>query len=69
MTQKELLELIEKVAKTRKTSLDLSSKKLKCLPPEIGKLQNLRTLYLHSNQLSSLPPEIGKLKNIYFKRS
>jgi internalin A len=31
------------------------------LPPEIGKLQSLRSLDLSANQLRNLPPEIGQL--------
>ncbi|MEA5552831.1 COR domain-containing protein, partial [Anabaena cylindrica UHCC 0172] len=34
------------------------------LPPEIGQLTNLQSLYLSNNQLSSLPPEIGQLTNL-----
>ncbi len=32
---------------------------LTALPPEIGQLTNLQTLYLGDNQLTTLPPEIG----------
>ncbi|EMY76480.1 leucine rich repeat protein [Leptospira weilii serovar Ranarum str. ICFT] len=31
---------------------------------EIGRLQNLRELYLSRNQLKSLPKGIGRLKNL-----
>lgn len=34
------------------------------LAPEIGQLQNLRTLSLDGNNLSSLPPEISQLQNL-----
>jgi len=37
------------------------------LPPELGKLTNLRGLYLDNNALSgSIPPELGDLKNLRF---
>lgn len=44
--------------------LDLMSKGLTKLPPEIGELTNLESLFIHYNQLESLPPEIGKLRNL-----
>ena len=35
------------------------------IPPELGKLTNLRDLYLQDNQLSGeIPPELGKLVNL-----
>jgi len=46
------------------TKLDLSGKGLKSVPPEIGKLSQLETLWLHYNQITILPPEIGKLSNL-----
>ncbi|URD70712.1 leucine-rich repeat domain-containing protein [Leptospira borgpetersenii] len=44
--------------------LDLSNKRLKTLPKEIGELQNLTVFNLYVNQLKTLPKEIGKLKNL-----
>src|SRR5687768_4333546 len=44
--------------------LDLSELGLEVLPPEVGQLANLQTLYLYGNQLSALPPEIGQLTNL-----
>ncbi|QLE48966.1 TIR domain-containing protein [Nostoc sp. C057] len=64
MTNEELLQIIEKAVRGKVTELDLSLKGLTSLPPEIGQLANLQTLYLYNNQLSSLPPEIGQLTNL-----
>ncbi|TKJ40235.1 GTPase [candidate division LCP-89 bacterium B3_LCP] len=64
MTKKQLLKIIEKAARDEVTTLDLSSKKITELPPEIGNLTNLTYLYLANNQLTSLPPEIGNLTNL-----
>ena len=46
---------------TVKESLDLAYN-LQSIPPEIGKLKMLQTLYLSYNKLQSIPPEIGQLK-------
>ncbi len=43
------------------TELELSGLFLKTLPPEIGRLTGLHTLYLQHNKLTSLPREIGSL--------
>jgi small GTP-binding protein len=64
MTNEELLQIIEKAVRDKKTQLDLSGKGLTTLPPEFGQLTNLQTLDLSSNQLSSLPPEFGQLTNL-----
>ncbi|MCC5651729.1 leucine-rich repeat domain-containing protein [Nostoc sp. XA013] len=64
MTNEELLQIIEQAAKDKVTKLDLSGKGLTTLPPEIGQLTNLQSLYLSSNQLSTLPPEFGQLTNL-----
>jgi len=48
----------------KETKLNLSTKALTSLPPEIGKLSNLQTLYSFDNQITTLPPEIGKLSNL-----
>ena len=35
------------------------------IPPELGNLANLETLWLENNQLSgSIPPELGNLANL-----
>lgn len=44
--------------------LDLSLQKLKSLPPEIGKLKNLRVLNISFNHFTSLPETIGELENL-----
>lgn len=46
--------------------LNLFSKNLSSLPPELSQLTNLINLSLPSNQLSSLPPEIGQLSSLVY---
>ncbi|MEO1388706.1 MAG: COR domain-containing protein [Cyanobacteria bacterium J06634_6] len=77
MTQDELLRLIDQAAAENWTTLDLAGKGLSELPPEIGKLTNLKTLVLGrwdkkkgpfgeaiGNDLSVLPDEIGRLTEL-----
>ncbi|MBW4521928.1 MAG: leucine-rich repeat domain-containing protein [Scytolyngbya sp. HA4215-MV1] len=64
MTKDELLKLIDRAAKEGWKELNLRSNQLSQLPPEIGQLASLQSLYLRSNQLSRLPPEIGQLANL-----
>ncbi|MCH2245973.1 MAG: leucine-rich repeat domain-containing protein, partial [Crocosphaera sp.] len=64
MTEEELLQVIEKAAKDKRESLDLSFKGLTSIPPEIGQLTNLTSLNLWNNQLTNIPPEIGQLTNL-----
>jgi Leucine-rich repeat (LRR) protein len=45
-------------------SLSLAGLGITELPPEIGNLTNLQTLWLNHNDLTSLPPEIGNLTNL-----
>ncbi|KYC40751.1 GTPase [Scytonema hofmannii PCC 7110] len=75
MTEAELLEVIEQAATEGVTELDLCGKGLTVLPPEIGKLTQLKKLILGkyryreeggqvgiiSNNLCALPGEIGQL--------
>lgn len=42
----------------------LDYSQLPSLPPEIGKLANLKKLILNENRLTTVPPEIGNLKNL-----
>ncbi len=44
------------------------NRKLKVLPPEIGKLYNLVHLTVSDSELKSLPPEIGQLKKLSYLR-
>jgi Leucine-rich repeat (LRR) protein len=37
----------------------LYSNKLRAIPPEIGRMSQLRKLWLDSNQLTQLPEELG----------
>ena len=75
MTEEELLQVIEQAASEGVKELDLSGKELTVLPPEIGKLTQLKKLILgkyeydedgniaenFDNQLTTLPKEIGLL--------
>ena len=64
MTQEDVLQIIDEAARDERDTLDLSEEGLTALPPEIGQLQNLRTLALNKNRLAALPPEIGQLQNL-----
>ncbi|MDX2217300.1 MAG: COR domain-containing protein [Oculatellaceae cyanobacterium bins.114] len=72
-----LLEIIDRAVTTHATTLDLSGMNLTELPPEIGKLTQLKTLILGrrgydegsrseilTNNLTTLPPEIGNLTQL-----
>ncbi|MEM8505029.1 MAG: COR domain-containing protein [Cyanobacteria bacterium P01_D01_bin.1] len=77
MTQDELLRLIDQAAAEKWTTLDLAGEGLSELPPEIGKLTNLKTLVLGrwdktkgkygkilSNDFRTLPDEIEQLTEL-----
>jgi len=64
MTEKELIEVIERAARDGRTELDLSNRGIESLPPEIGKLTKLTVLDLSYNQLTSLPPELEKITKL-----
>ena len=64
MTEKELIELIEKAAKQKIKSLDLSWLLQDKFPPEIGNLTNIELLDLSGNKLTEIPPEIWNLTNL-----
>jgi len=64
MEQKELIETIEKAARERAKTLDLSEMRITELPDEIGELVNLNEFRLGHNQLSTLPEQIGQLANL-----
>ena len=60
----EKIEAVRGAPRGTKLDLDLEGLGLTRLPPEIGQLANLTTLYLDNNQLSTLPPEITQLANL-----
>lgn len=72
MTRDELLAIIDQAAHEGWTELDLRDEEITELPPEIGKLAQLKKLYVGrtewwkhgKNALRKLPPEIGKLNNL-----
>ncbi|MBW4473602.1 MAG: leucine-rich repeat domain-containing protein [Stenomitos rutilans HA7619-LM2] len=64
MTDEELLQIIKQAAREGATELDLSGKSLTTLPPEIGELTNLGTLFLRFNHLTTVPSEIFQLTNL-----
>lgn len=64
MTNKELLQIIEKAAREKATMLNLGNNQLSSLPPEISQLSNLTELYLSNNQLSSVPLEFSQLSKL-----
>ncbi|MBC6435804.1 leucine-rich repeat domain-containing protein, partial [Nostoc sp. HG1] len=49
MTNKELLQIIEKAAREKATMLNLGNNQLSSLPPEISQLSNLISLSLDYN--------------------
>ena len=58
------LERIRASQESGRGSLSLAGLGISELPPEIGNLTNLETLWLNHNELTSLPPEIGRLVNL-----
>ena len=64
MESDKIKDLIKEVQRNKVNSLDLCSKYLTSLPPEIYELKNLTALGIARNRLTSLPPEISKLKNL-----
>ena len=60
----EVLEIIKEAEEAEARELDLAGRDITELPPEIGKLKNLRILVLSFNRLTKLPSEIGKLVNL-----
>ncbi|MDO9213844.1 MAG: leucine-rich repeat domain-containing protein [Methylococcales bacterium] len=61
MTKNQLIAHIHLAQQEQWQELNLAQLALIQLPPDIGQLDSLRTLYLYLNQLRYLPPEIGQL--------
>ncbi|MEM7343083.1 MAG: COR domain-containing protein [Chloroflexota bacterium] len=66
MHKRQLLKIIDEVAKSGRTSLNLSRNVLSELPPKIGQLNNLISLRLELNRLRELPTKIGQLYNLTY---
>ena len=64
MSRDELIALIDQAADDEWTKLDLSSKGLTELPPEIGKLTNLTQLSLSYNQIKVIPECIEQMTTL-----
>ena len=64
MTEEELLQVIEKAAKDKRESLDLSFKGLTSIPPEIGQLTNLTSLSVSFKELTEFPSDVIKLNQL-----
>jgi Leucine-rich repeat (LRR) protein len=58
------LERIRASQQSGRSSLSLAGLGITEVPPEIGNLINLQTLWLNHNDLTTLPPEIGNLVNL-----
>lgn len=56
--------IINNALRRQQHSLDLSHYGLTELPPEIGRLNDLRVLNVSDNQLTSIPTEIGDMKSL-----
>lgn len=48
------------------TCLDISDNYIQCLPPEIGAMENLDTLYASGNPIKWVPEQLQSLKNLRF---
>ena len=59
-----VLREMRKCAEIGSIRLSIDLNELTTLPPEIGKLTNLKELRLSDNQLIRLPPEIGILTKL-----
>lgn len=64
MTKEKVIQLIKEASKKNLITLYLDGYNLTELPPEIGRLDNLKELNLYGNDLTELPSEIGKLKSL-----
>jgi internalin A len=64
MTNDEVLQIIDRAAKSGVAELELGGKDLTLLPSEIGKLSNLTSLRIKYSHLTSLPESIGQLSNL-----
>ena len=64
MMNEEVLRVIERAKASGTTRLDLSSKGITNLPPELFQLVNLKELDLKYNQFTVLPPELFQLNSL-----
>jgi Leucine-rich repeat (LRR) protein len=59
-----ILDLIERADAENWSVLKIEHTDLTTLPPEIGKLKQLKALYIWHNPINELPPEISHLTNL-----
>ena len=64
MSDRNVLDIINKARERNARWLNLSKLRLEALPPEIGQLTQLRALWLAGNNLTRLPAEIGNLSKL-----
>ncbi|MFX0139779.1 MAG: COR domain-containing protein, partial [Candidatus Hodarchaeota archaeon] len=59
-----LIKILKETKEKKKSILNLSNRKIREIPPEIGELINLKVLNLSRNELIFIPSEIGNLINL-----
>ena len=64
MNRDEVLPKIERAAREKATTLDLSDNQITGLTSELGNLSKLQYLELSGNQLTELPRELGNLSQL-----
>lgn len=66
MTNEQVLQKIQEAKNYRLNKLDLTSKDLTEIPPEVCQLTWLETLNLWNNHITKIPESISRLSNLYW---
>jgi internalin A len=66
MDEQELIAIIEQAASDRRTTLNLSDKRITTIPTAIRKLTNLQELNLSNNKIIAIPTEIERLISLRY---